>query len=102
MNRVIVEFPMWLGRDLGPDWESPGISRARLEADAPEGTTVRQLLVGLTERYPVIGTKVLREHQLAPYTIAILNQRGVNRDEVMDMVLSDGDVLTVMLIVVGG
>ena len=93
---------MWLGKDLGPDWDSPGIARARLEAPAPEGTTVRQLLEGLGERYPVIGTKVLREHQLAPYTIATLNQLGMDRDEVMDVILSDGDVLTVMLIVVGG
>jgi hypothetical protein len=50
VNRVTVEFPMWLGKDLGPDWESPGLSRAKLEADAPAGTTVRQLLI---HRFPM-------------------------------------------------
>ncbi|MHB1414014.1 MAG: MoaD/ThiS family protein [Chloroflexota bacterium] len=102
MGRVRVELMMWLGKELGPDWISPQDVRARMETDVAEGTTVRQLLDLLAQRYPAIQEKVFRDHDLAPYTIATLNQVGMDKAVLLDRPLCDGDALTILPIVVGG
>ena len=93
---------MWRGKELGPEFESPTDVKARLETEVPEGTTVRQLFEQLAERYPIIGEKVFTDHQLQKYMVAILNQEGVAREELMERVLKDGDVIATMPIYVGG
>ena len=93
---------MWLGTEMGPEWVSPTDSRATMQTEVPDGTTVRQFLDSLAERYPPIREKVFPDHDLAKYVIAILNQKGMDRDELLNQVLTSGDELTVLPIFVGG
>ena len=102
MVRVKAEFWMWMGKELGPEFESPSDMRANIQLEVPEGTTVRQFLDGLAERYPVIREKVFPDHQLGQYVVATLNHLGMNRDELYERVLQDGDVITILPIYVGG
>lgn len=102
MGRVRIQFLMWSGKDLGPEWQSPTDVRANMEADVPEGTTVRQFLDSLAERYPIIREQVFPEHDLGRYIVAMLNDTGMGKDELLATALHDGDVLTVLPIVVGG
>lgn len=102
MVKVRVEFWMWQGKELGPEFVSSTDARARLETDVAEGTTVRQLFEQLAERYPIIEAKVFSDHQLQKYMIATLNHEGMAREELMEKVLRDGDVIAAMPIYVGG
>ena len=102
MARVTIQFLMWLGKELGPEWESPTDVRATMTTSVPEGTTVRQFLADLAERYPPIREKVFSDQQLAPFVVATLNNQGLERNDLLGRSLRDGDVLTVLPIVVGG
>lgn len=93
---------MWQGKELGPEFESPTDVRARLQTQVPEGTTVRRLFEQLADRYPVIREKVFSDHELNRYMVATLNQKGMGRDELMEKVLRDGDVIVTLPIYVGG
>ncbi len=102
MVRVTIQFPMWLGKELGPEWVSPTDVRATMTTEIPEGTKVRQFLGSLADRYPPIREKIFPDHQLAPYVVATLNGRGLDRNELLETVLSESDVITILPIVVGG
>ncbi len=102
MVQVRAEFWMWLGKDLGPDFESPTDMRASLRTEMEDGATIRGLFETLAEKYPIIQEKVYPDHQLGQYIVATLNYKGMNRDELLEQVLQDGDVVTVLPIYVGG
>ena len=102
LAHVKTEFWMWLGKELGPDFESPTDMRAALETDVENGTTVQQLFEEIAEKYPVVREKIYPDHQLGQYIVATLNYKGMNRAELLERVLQDGDVVTVLPIYVGG
>lgn len=102
MAHVKTEFWMWLGKELGPDFESPTDMRAALETDVDDGMTVRDLFERMAEKYQIIREKIYRDHQLDQYIVATLNYKGLNRDELLDHPLQNGDVVTVLPIYVGG
>lgn len=102
VGRVGIRLLMWSGKDLGPEWQSPTDARATMEVEVREGTTVRQFLDNLAERYPIIREQVFPEHDLGRYIVAMLNDTGMGKDELLATTLHDGDVLTVLPIVVGG
>jgi len=58
MAKVKVEFWMWLGKDVGPEFVSPTDTRAAVESEIEQGATLRQLFEGLSARYPVIAERI--------------------------------------------
>ncbi len=102
MVRVRAEFWMWLGKELEKDFESPTDVRANIAIEVEEGTTVRQFMDQLAERYPIIKEKVFPNHQLGKYVLATLNHLGFDREELYEKVIQEGDVVTVLPIYVGG
>lgn len=102
MARVKIGLWMWQGKEMGPEWVTPGDLRANLETEVPEGTTVRGFIENLAERYPPIREKVFPNHQFSPHVVVTLNHRGISKDELLDQVLQDGDVITVVPLIVGG
>lgn len=103
MVPVKVEFMMWLGRELGPEFVRPdGDTRARLETEVEEGATVRQLFRQLAARYPMVKEKVFPDDQLARYMVATLNSDGISREELMERWVKPGDLVTVFPIIIGG
>jgi len=103
---IKVELWMWLGKELGGDFQSPSEMRSLTEMDVEEGITVQTLFDHLADRYPVIGKKVFsRENKkFYPNLSVILS----SKDEVIhphndeNSVLKDGDKIKVLPIYVGG
>jgi len=100
MVRVKVEFWMWSGKELGPDFESPTDKRATLSLCVADGTTVRALFEDL-ERYPMIKSEIF-DHAFNPDITLTLNSRVMGYDELYGMVLTDGDRISVLPIYAGG
>ena len=106
MIRVKVELWMWLGKELGGDFQSPSEMRSLSEMDVEDGTTVQELFEHLAARYPVIGQKVFNRgnKNFYPNLSVILS----SKDEVIqphngkNSVLKDGDKIKVLPIYVGG
>jgi molybdopterin converting factor small subunit len=93
---------MWLGDELGEDFESPSSMRSILETVVEDGTTVGQLLEDLADRYPPIEEKVFRDRCFVPHVAVTMNGRVVNAHRLCDRVLQDGDGITVMPMYAGG
>ena len=103
MVPVKVEFMMWQGRELGPEFVRPdGDTRARLETEVEEGATVRELFRQLAARYPMVREKVFPGDQLSPYMVATLNGDGISREELMERRVQPGDLVSVFPIIIGG
>jgi hypothetical protein len=101
MVQVKVEFWMWSGKELGPDFESPTDQRAALSLCVGDGTTVCALFEGL-ERYPLIKQEVFSDHTFRPEINLALNSLVMGHDELYDRVLTDGDKISVLPMYVGG
>jgi sulfur carrier protein ThiS len=93
---------MWQGKELGPEWVTPGDLRANMETEVSTGTTVRALLDNLAERYAPIREKVFPDHQFSAHVVVTLNHQGIPREEILETILNDGDVITVVPLIVGG
>jgi sulfur carrier protein ThiS len=102
VERVKVQIWMWQGKELGPEWVTPGDLRANMETEVVEGTTVRVLLDNLAERYVPIREKVFPDHQFSTQVVVTLNHQGVSKEEILGSILRDGDVITVVPLIVGG
>ena len=102
MVRVKVELWLWLGKELGGDFESPSTMRSVLESAVEEGTTVRELFEDLAERYGPVRDKVFSDHGFAPHVIATMNERVISVRELYDRVLEEGDRITVLPMYAGG
>lgn len=102
MAKVRVEFWMWLGKELGKEFESPTDSRAVLETDIEDGTTVRRLFEDLASRYSRIREKIFNDHRFSKLVVVAVNGRGISADKVYDRVLRDGDRITLIPISMGG
>ncbi len=100
MVRVKVEFWMWSGKELGPDFESPTDKHATLSLCIADGTTVRALFEDL-ERYPMIKSEIF-DHAFHPDITLALNSRVMGYDELYGMVLTDGDRISVLPMYAGG
>ena len=104
MNRITIEIWLWLGRELGDDFESPSEMRSIREEDVEEGITIRQLLDNLSGRYPPIARSVFdtRVKRLLPHIVVNYNDRVISPHIVYDQVLKDGDKITVLPLYMGG
>jgi molybdopterin converting factor small subunit len=104
--RVKVEFWLWLGKELGADFQCLSEMRSFTEMDVADGTNIQELFDQLAARYPVIGQKVFnRENRkFYPNLSVILS----SEDEVIqphdgeNSVLKDGAKIKVLPIYVGG
>jgi len=102
MARVQVELWMWLGKELGKEFESPSDMRAILDTDVEDGTTVRKLFENLAGRYRPIGEKVFKDNSFSKFVVVAVNGRSLSSDKVYDVVLKDGDKVTLIPISMGG
>jgi molybdopterin converting factor small subunit len=104
MNRVTIELWLWLGNELGKDFESPSKMRSVREETVENGTTIWQLLQDLARRYPPIAEKIfdIKERRIYPHVVVNYNDRVINPHIVHDQVLRDGDKITIFPIYAGG
>ncbi len=104
MNRVTVEIWLWLGEELGDDFASPSEMRSMREERVEEGTTIRQLLDNLADRYPPIAQSVFdaEAKRLLPHIVVNYNDRVISPHIVHDQVLKDGDKITILPVYAGG
>ena len=103
---IKVELWMWLGKELGADFQSPSEMRSLTEMQVGEGITVPELFDQLAARYPVIGQKVFnRENRkFYPNLSVILSSKDerIQPQNGENSLLKDGDKIKVLPIYVGG
>ena len=104
MNRVTIEIWMWLGRELGEDFEPISEMRSKKEENVEEGTTIRQLLDRLARHYSPVAQKIfdINEKRVYPYVVVNYNDRVISPYEVHDRILKDGDKIIVLPMYMGG
>ncbi len=104
MNRIRIELWLWLSKELKGDFESPSEMRSVKEAKVEEGTTIREFLDDLAERYPIIACKVFDKEakKLYPHIVLNYNDQVTNPHIVHDQVLRDGDKITILPMYTGG
>jgi sulfur carrier protein ThiS len=104
MNRVTIELWLWLGEELGRDFESPSEMRSIREEGVKEGTTIRQLLENLAVRYPPIAKSIFdtKAKRFFPHVVVNYNDRVISPHNVYDQVLKDGDKILILPVYMGG
>lgn len=104
MIRVTIEVWLWLGKELGGDFESLSEMRSVRQEIVEEGTTIRQLLDTLACRYPPIARNVFdtQAQQMLPSIVVNYNDRVISPHRVHDQILREGDKITVLPIYTGG
>jgi hypothetical protein len=104
MIKVRIELWMWMGEELGSDFQPLSRMCSVLETKAPEGTDVRTFLFGLAERHPAVARKVFDREAgaLYPNVIMTFNDQVIGVREFYDRTLRDGDRIKVMPVYVGG
>lgn len=104
MNRVTIELWLWLGRELGDDFESPTPMRSLKHEGVAPGTTIRGVLERLAARYPAIGRVVfdMKTKNIHPHVVVNYNDQVISPHVVQDQILKDGDKITILPMYVGG
>jgi molybdopterin converting factor small subunit len=104
MNRITIEIWLWLGRELGEDFEPLSEMRSKRKETVEEGTTIREVLERLAGRYPPVAQKVfdLREKKLYTDVVVNYNDRVISPFAVYDQVLKEGDKITILPMYMGG
>ena len=106
MIRIQIELWMWLGDQLGADFQSPSEMRSIREMEVEEGTTVIQLFDRLAAQYPLIAEKIFnpKSKEFYPNLSVIATQNGqvVSPFNVEENELRDGYKITVLPLYVGG
>lgn len=104
MTCMTIELWMWLGKELGEDFESVSEMCSRREEEIEEGTTIREYLKKLAIRYPSIARDIfdLKENRLYPHVVVNYNDRVINPHIVHDQVLGEGDKITIFPMYMGG
>ena len=104
MNRVTIELWLWLGNELGRDFESSSEMRSIRVEWVEEGTTIRQLLDDLAERYPPLSRVVFdrESKRLHPHVVVNYNDSVISPHVAHDQILKDGDKITVLPVYMGG
>ncbi|MBI5967729.1 MAG: MoaD/ThiS family protein [Deltaproteobacteria bacterium] len=104
--RILIELWMWLGEELGQDFQSPTSMRSAREMDVEEGTTVIQLFDRLAARYPPIGEKIFNRGKKSFYpnlsVIGTRNGQVISPFNIENTILKDGDKITVLPLYAGG
>ena len=103
---IQVELWMWLGDQLGEDFQSPSKMRSMKEMEVEEGLTVIQLFDRLAGRYPLIREKIFdrESKKFLPNLSVIVTRNGqvVSPFNIEEDVLKDGYKITVLPLYVGG
>jgi len=104
MNHVTVEIWLWLGKELGNNFESPSAMRSIKEESVAEGTTIRQLLDNLATHYQAIGRRVFDQQAKSVYPdiVMVYNDSAISPHVVHEQVLKDGDKITILPVYAGG
>jgi hypothetical protein len=102
--KVRIELWMWMGEELGSDFQFLSRMCSVLETEAPEGADVRTLLSGIAERHPAVGRKVFDRQAgaLYPNVIMTFNDQVIGVREFYERALRDGDRIKIMPVYVGG
>ena len=103
---IQIELWMWLGDQLGEDFQSPSKMRSTKEMEVEEGLTVIQLFDRLANRYPLLGEKIFdRESKKFLPNLSVIvtcNGQVVSPFNIEEDVLKDGYKITVLPLYVGG
>lgn len=104
MNQVTIEIWLWLGKELGSDFESPSEMRSIRKESVEKGTTIKQLLDNLAGRYPPVAQSIFdtKEKRFLPHIVVNYNDRVISPHIVHEQVLHDGDRITILPVYVGG
>ena len=106
MIRVQVEFWLWLGKELGADFQSPSEMRSFTETEVEAGTTMRELFEHLAHRHPTIAQKIYNPKNRKFYSnlSVILTDKNdlIRTSKSENNVLKDGDRIKVLPIYAGG
>ena len=97
---------MWLGGELGEDFQSPSEMRSAKEMEVEEGITVIQLFGRLALQYPLIGQKIFNREtkKFHPNLSVIVTLQGqvISPFNIEENVLKDGCRITVLPYYAGG
>jgi len=103
---IQIELWMWLGDQLGEDFQSPSKMRSLKEMEVEEGLTIIQLFDRLASRYPLIGEKIFdrgKKKFLPNLTVIVtLNGQVVSPFDVEKNTLKEGYKITVLPLYAGG
>jgi len=104
MNNVKVELWMWLGKELGNDFNSPSEMKSILEICVEDGTTVRKLFKNLADRYRPIEENIFSKENniLYPNIVITFNDRVISHSEIYERVLKEGDKIVILPTYMGG
>ena len=104
--RIQIELWMWLGDQLGKDFQAPSEMRSTREVVVEEGLTVIELFDRLAVQYPLIGERVFdrKTQKFFPNLNVIVTQHGqvISPFNMEEDVLKDGYKVTVLPLYVGG
>jgi molybdopterin converting factor small subunit len=95
---VTVEIVSWITKFIGAD----GSGRRVMQEPLPPGATVRSVLRGLSQRYPVLHEALWHGDQLGEHIEVLVNDAvlGVNHD--LDSPLRAGDQISLLGQYMGG
>ena len=100
----MIELWLWMGEEIGKDFQSASEMRSIREEKVKKGTTIRHLLDQLAKRYPPIAEKIfnLNDKKIFPHVVVTYNDRVISPYIVHDQVLGDGDKITILPMYMGG
>ena len=101
---VIIEIWMWLGKELGEDFESPSALRSTKKELVEEGTTIQQVLDNLANRYDSIAREVfdIRAKRVYPHVVVTHNDLVIDPHIVHEQTLKYGDKIRILPMDIGG
>jgi hypothetical protein len=106
MIRVKVELWMWLGKELGGDFQSPSEMRSVTEMEVERGTGMQDLFEHLAHRHPAIAQKIYNPQTKKFYpnlSVIVTDKHDLIRPFGSETsVLNDGDRIKVLPIYAGG
>lgn len=104
--RIHVELWMWLGDQLGEDFQAPSEMRSIKEMEVEEGLTIIHLFDRLASRHPLIREKIFdrESKKFLPNLSVIVTQDGqmVSPFNIEENALKDGYKITVLPLYAGG
>jgi molybdopterin converting factor small subunit len=104
MNRIQLELWLWLGPELGGEFEALSDMRSLLDTRVMPGTTIIELFHRVADDYPAFGEKVFdtRMNELRWSVVMIYNGLAVEPQDGYDHVLGDGDRIKIVPVHAGG
>lgn len=103
---ILIEFWMWLGEKLGPDFQKLSPMRSAKEIELNQGITVGELLNRLANEYPLIAEKIFdpQAKKIRPNLSVIVTQdeRIVSPFNLEQDLLQDEYKITILPVYVGG